>query len=77
VTTLHVTPEEYNLVQDWARLQEWEYVEKVTGRWPFLRNHFYENIEVKVVWPDMVATDGRWLRPLQLPRYRIVFASKS
>lgn len=83
--TLYVTPQEYSDILRWSMLPENEYMTEVLGRWPQLRLHLYEEIVVRVVYPDMVqGEEQRIMRRLSLPiqdqigsatgKYRVVFA---
>lgn len=48
-TTLHVTPWEYSaIVKNAADKTEGEFIQWMLERWPFLRDHLYEQIEVVV-----------------------------
>lgn len=76
MSTLYVTPQEFGMIMDWTRLQEWEYVERVLARWPFLRARLYDDIHVRVVYPDMLdASEPRMRLPRLVGRYVVVFKS--
>jgi hypothetical protein len=71
---LYVTPQEYQDIAEWTRLDESEYLALVLERWPSLWDHLYENIDLVVVWPDdRTSPLYRFDLNPGSARYRVVF----
>ncbi len=74
---LYVTPGEYRDISEWTLLRESEYLARVLEKWPLLWDHLYENIDLRVVWPDDRSTPlYRFdLNPRGV-RFRVVFTQR-